>query len=86
MNSFTEWNVSIMQLAAIYLLDQSFELGSVIKFSLVTAQQMRCFDINSLIQSTVWSESFVGIGYSCLTSKSGPSSAQQRNDIQMMSH
>ena len=29
------------------LLDQSFDLSSVIKFSNVTAQHMKCFDINS---------------------------------------
>ena len=29
------------------LLDQSFEMSSVIKFSFVTAQQMRCFVIDS---------------------------------------
>ena len=55
------------------LLNQSFDLSSVIKFSLVTVQQMRSLlsTVRSLMQSTVWSESCVGICYSCLASKSG---------------
>ena len=65
------------------LLDQRFELSSVNKFSLVTAQQMKCSQLDSEYSLV---ESCVGIGSSRLTSKSGPPSTRQRKNIRMTFH
>ena len=60
--SFIEQNVSIKQVAAIYWI--KVLSCSVIKFSLVTAHQMRCLlsTVSGSIQCIVWSVSCVGIG------------------------